>query len=1033
SKARRRGEQPIWKGSLGKNNDNHQAHKSDNGGIQQRWNPIWHKEQLKTMHKMMPPFEQEQIDEKQWWGRLEKLKIGHEEQEIVIKRNFGNGGAIVLENFARQLELHFHTYNQGKNSIMVVSKVPLSTYRPDLDERKKDHLQRQILIPASTEFRMETILTNMNRDSPLPKVLDENKGSSLVKSPNKRPSIQMGLKNMDKEKFNEHQAQLQVDNQFTIQPTSALGQPFQAFREQLPAYKFKSEFLEIVLKNQVVVVCGESGCGKSTQLPMFLLEDAIKNGRGEKCNIICTQPRRISAISLATRVAIERGDALGQSVGYQIHLEARCSTQTRLLFCTTPIFLHRLLKEPLLLDVSHVLVDEIHERGMNEDFLIIILRELIPRRPNLRVILMSATFNVELFSHYFGGAAMMNIPGFMFPVKELFLEDVLELTKFVIKGDATSCPGDGQRDEKGMDPIFKDVDVDTMFANYSKSTQLSLQAWMGEQVDLHLVEVIIEHICTNNTSSAGAILVFLPGWDEISKLIDQLKANVMLRDGTRFLLLPLHASMPTINQSEIFQLPPPGVQKIILSTNIAETSVTIEDVAYVIDCGKAKDSSYDVLNTLACLQPSWISKASVNQRKGRAGRVTAGTCYHLFPKLIYNNMPEYQTPEILRKPLPELCLQLKSLICPRSITHFLKKAMEPPNLCDLQNAIDLLIAIGAMDGEEVLTPLGHHLAKLPVDPRIGKIILLGPIFRCMRPSLIIASAMVYHDPFVHPIEYKDRANEAHKWFANNHQSDHIATLKAYQGWQDAKQNGAELSYCWDNFLSLPTLKMIEGIQHQFLNILVDMNFIDKIHAQHVKYDTNSHDLAMVKAILCAGLFPNVVRCKTHGGRTTFYTKNDGRVEPKASSVISPTDFFPHPWLVYTTKVQGTCYVQDLTIVSDYALLMFGGSLHCMKDKHLVTMMGGFLKFVISRRAMTIVQELRKQLESLFSRKLVEPHFDLYSRGKLVSMAVLELIHSNNDSIKSDGLNGFINTFESLIPIPMILGYNIALWHKCRFY
>jgi ATP-dependent RNA helicase DHX36 len=207
------------------------------------------------------------------------------------------------------------------------------------------------------------------------------------------------------------------------------------------------------------VVSGETGCGKTTQLPQFVLEEEIEAGRGADCNIICTQPRRISAMSVAARVAAERGDALGQSVGYQIRLEAKRSAQTRLLFCTTGVLLRRLVQEPDLNGVSHVMVDEIHERGMNEDFLLIILRDLLPRRPDLRLVLMSATINAELFSKYFGNAPMMHIPGFTFSVKELFLEDLLELTHYSVGADQGGFSGGGfggkrrKTQERKRDPV----------------------------------------------------------------------------------------------------------------------------------------------------------------------------------------------------------------------------------------------------------------------------------------------------------------------------------------------------------------------------------------------------------------------------------------------------------------------------------------------------------------------------------------------------------------------------------------------------
>jgi len=256
---------------------------------------------------------------------------------------------------------------------------------------------------------------------------------------------------------------------------------------------------------------------------------------------------------------------------------------------------------------------------------------------------------------------------------------------------------------------------------------------------LDLVEAAIEYVCCAEEFGEGAVLVFLTGWDDIKNLAEQLQSNRMLRDSSRFRVLPLHGSMPTVNQKEIFQRPPPGVRKIILATNIAETSITIDDIVFVIDGGKAKEKTYDAVNNLACLLPAWVSQAAARQRRGRAGRVQNGVCLHLFTRQQHEQLEQYQTPELLRTPLEELCLQIKSLKLGR-IQDFLGKALEPPAERAVQNAMELLVTIGAMSpATEELTPLGRHLASLPVDPKIGKMLLMGAVFSCLDPVLTIAA------------------------------------------------------------------------------------------------------------------------------------------------------------------------------------------------------------------------------------------------------------------------------------------------------
>ncbi|XP_057506391.1 DExH-box ATP-dependent RNA helicase DExH1 isoform X2 [Actinidia eriantha] len=773
----------------------------------------------------------------------------------------------------------------------------------------------------------------------------------------------------------------------------------QLFREKLPAFKMKSEFLKAVAANLVLVVSGETGCGKTTQLPQFILEEEISSLRGANCNIICTQPRRISAISVAARISSERGESLGESVGYQIRLESKCSAQTRLLFCTTGVLIRRLVQDPYLTGVSHLLVDEIHERGMNEDFLLIILRDLLPRRPDLRLVLMSATINADLFSNYFGNAPTIHIPGMTFPVAELFLEDVLEKSRYSIKSEFDNFQGSSRRrrrqQESKKDPLtelFEDVDIDSEYKSYSTNTRQSLEAWSGSQLDLGLVESTVEYICRHEGD--GAVLVFLTGWDDISKLLDQVKANNFLRDPSKFLVLPVHGSMPTINQRAIFDRPPANIRKIVLATNIAESSITIDDVVYVIDCGKAKETSYDALNKLACLLPSWISKASAHQRRGRAGRVQPGVCYRLYPKLIHDAMLQYQLPEILRTPLQELCLHIKSLQL-GAIGSFLSKALQPPDPLSVQNAIELLKTIGALDDREELSPLGRHLCTLPLDPNIGKMLLMGSIFQCLDPALTIASALAHRDPFVLPVNRKEDADEAKRSFAGDSCSDHIALLKAFEGWKDAKRYGKERAFCWENFLSPVTLQMMEDMRNQFLGLLSDSGFVDKSRGANA-YNQYSNDLEMVSAILCAGLYPNVVQCKRRGKRSAFYTKEVGKVDIHPASVNAGVHLFPLPYMVYSEKVKTTSiYIRDSTNISDYALLMFGGNLIPSKTGEGIEMLGGYLHFSASKSVLELIRKLRGELDKLLKRKIEEPGLDISAEGKGVVAAVVELLHSQD--------------------------------------
>ncbi|KAK1563118.1 hypothetical protein Q3G72_022613 [Acer saccharum] len=958
------------------------------GRVEQRWwDPVWRAERLRQKAAEM-----EILDENEWWGKLEQMKKGGE-QEMIIRRNFSRSDQQTLSDMAYELGLYFHAYDKGK--ALVVSKVPLPMYRADLDER---HGSMQKEIRMSTET--ERIVGNLLNSSQGPVTVNDS-GVSSVKGAKQSPlSVEVAnpvdTSDMDsaKEKLSvelkERQAKMKANNSVKA---------MQSFREKLPAFKMKVEFLKAVAENQVLVVSGETGCGKTTQLPQFILEEEISCLRGADCNIICTQPRRISAISVAARISSERGENLGETVGYHIRLESKRSAQTRLLFCTTGVLLRQLVQDPNLNHVSHLLVDEIHERGMNEDFLLIILRDLLPRRPDLRLILMSATINADLFSKYFGDAPTIHILEVTFPVADLFLEDVLEKTRYKIKSEFDNFQGNSRRKRREQDSknddltaLFEDVEIDSLYKTYSASTRASLEAWSGSQLDLGLVETTIEYICRNE--SDGAILVFLTGWDDISKLHDKIKGNNILGDPSKFLVLPLHGSMPTVNQREIFDRPPQNKRKIVLATNIAESSITIDDVVYVIDCGKAKENSYDALNKLACLLPSWISKASAHQRRGRAGRVQPGVCYKLYPRIIHDAMLQYQLPEILRTPLQELCLHIKGLQL-GTVGSFLAKALQPPDPLAVQNAIELLKTIGALDDMEDLTPLGRHLCSLPVDPNIGKMLLIGAIFQCLNPALTIAAALAHRDPFVLPLNRKEEADAAKRSFAGDSCSDHIALLKAFEGYKDAKRHGRERDFCWENFLSPVTLRTMEDMRNQFLDLLSDIGFVDKSKGASA-YNQYSHDLEMVSATLCAGLYPNVVQCKRRGKRTALYTKDVGKVDIHPASVNAGIHIFPLPYLVYSEKVKtASIYVRDSTNISEYALLLFGGNLIPSKTGEGIEMLGGYLHFSAAKSVLQLIQKLRGELDKLLNKKIEEPGFDLSVEGKGVVSAAVELLHSKN--------------------------------------
>ncbi|KAH7955807.1 hypothetical protein HPB52_003900 [Rhipicephalus sanguineus] len=374
------------------------------------------------------------------------------------------------------------------------------------------------------------------------------------------------------------------------------------FRKQLPAYTMREEIIEVIERNRVVVISGETGSGKTTQVPQFILDSYIEKGLGSLCKIICTQPRRISAISVSSL----------------LHSSCRAPRDRgSILFCTTGILLQQLQSDPYILAASHVILDEVHERDLQTDFLSIILKDLLAVRPDLRVILMSATINADLFSEYFGNCPRLEIPGIAFPVDVIYLEDILEHTGYRGNSlfDGTSAVR--RKDRRKFEDSIEDVMpfIRSLEGKYSNKTLGTLSEWNEMRIDMDLVHALISEICAKKPE--GAILVFLPGWEQINDLNKLLTADRNLKSS---LIIPLHSMMPTVNQRQVFERPPAGVRKIVLATNIAETSITINDVVYVIDCGKIKMTNFDVDKNLATLNAEWVSRANAQQRKGRAGR-----------------------------------------------------------------------------------------------------------------------------------------------------------------------------------------------------------------------------------------------------------------------------------------------------------------------------------------------------------------------------------------------------------------------------
>ncbi|KAL3133848.1 hypothetical protein ABBQ32_008317 [Trebouxia sp. C0010 RCD-2024] len=841
-------------------------------------------------------------------------------------------------------------------------------------------------------------------------------------------------------------------------------QQLAATRAALPIAGYRQRILEAVNSDQVVLISGETGCGKTTQVPQYILDESWQQGRAFR--VLCTQPRRISAVSVADRVATERGETPGDTVGYTIRLESKGGPHSSLMFCTNGVLLRMLTSGDGLEGVTHIVVDEIHERDKFADFLLIMLRDLLPSKPHLHLLLMSATLNVELFTNYFDGCPLLQVPGYTYPVQDFYLEDILKFIGYkapdnynqdkagagsegnsaerplarlqrvateqaimdaFLKGDEDSwgrllevtgaqegsgnpacinvahpatgatalmaAAGKGRLHElamllaAGAQPEvqsrggtarqwalrFGHAEAAEMLQQHEQAAQQADAATGGavalshyqansdaDEVDIFLIVTLLQYICGEGAYQReeegglmlGAVLVFLPGWDEIIRLKEQLEQLSCFRS-QRYHLLPLHSMVPTQDQRKVFLRPPLGVRKIILATNIAETAVTIDDIVCVINSGRLKEKSYDPYTGVSTLQAAWVSRASEKQRRGRAGRCQAGVAFHCYSRTRSQSLAELQLPELKRSPLDELCLQVKLLegaASGPSVAAFLSRAVEPPVEAAVRNALRLLEDIGAIqEGTEALTKLGRHLAALPLAPRVGKMLLFGVMFGCLDPILTVACCMAYRDPWVLPVEAGARqaAIRSKQGLAQGAggASDHLALVKAFNGWSAARRGGQERGYCASNFLSSSTMMMVDGMRSQLLGELQLRGLVDTL-ANASMSATNG---GLVRSVLACGLYPLVGRLlptKGHQGgprpKATIVTAKDEKVRihpssinnqltvpdpPQGSSGECPIILFEE-----ITRGEAQLYVRQCTLASAHALLLVAAHLGISQDE-----------------------------------------------------------------------------------------------------
>ncbi|KAL3671960.1 hypothetical protein V7S43_002628 [Phytophthora oleae] len=825
-------------------------------------------------------------------------------------------------------------------------------------------------------------------------------------------------------------------------------------RESLPIASFKTQVVEKLSSHDVILISGETGCGKSTQVPQFLLEDLLLSERGgARGQIVCTQPRRLAAISLAERVSEELGESnmgTGDSLtGFQIRLETRMTRRTRLLFCTTGILLRK-LQDPRTLseEVSHVIVDEVHERDLQSDVLLAMLRQFLAegnaarRRkfggtlPALKVILMSATLNAASFQQYFGGAAvcpMIEVPGRTFPVEQFYLEDVLEKTQFVVDEESPAYVG---VDNSGSDRNSTQVTISgrggtsytqqvswtsssgsssktasetqrMLAENYSESTLVALERLDPSVVNYELIQALLEHITTETEllslsrkgRKSASVLVFLPGLQEITSLLDLLEGSRLLRHdphGREFEFLPLHSSLSAQEQQRIFRQRS-GVIRVIAATNIAETSLTIDDVKVVIDTGRVKQMSHDAQRRTNVLDEIWVARANAKQRAGRAGRTSGGSCFRLFPQSVFRSvMLEQPVPEIRRAPLTSLCLQIKTFGVDGDqkdgCGEFLRACLDPPDDVSIQDALEELFEIGALSREdEALTKLGAHLARLPVDVKVGKLLLLGALFGVFDAASTCAAVLETKSPFVAPFGRQNEMKQARQQFAVG-ASDLLTDVNAFEAWRYVVQNKSsgvnEKSFCHQNFLSHRGLRELSKLKRQFRGLVAQLGFLP--HSESASDERMTlQQLATISAVLYAGLAPNLVHAEppvAYGPKRAVLRERDhgvvvvhpGSINYKVAS-FRASNFLTYAVKLHTSQV----YLPASSLVLPLAVCLFSHALEPLpqlrrKDKAGNETIGlrvnNWVVFQSSFRSAALLQEMRHEVIQTIDASLQTPPY-----------------------------------------------------------
>jgi ATP-dependent RNA helicase DHX8/PRP22 len=603
-------------------------------------------------------------------------------------------------------------------------------------------------------------------------------------------------------------------------------------RESLPVFKFRKQLLDAVAQNQLLIVVGDTGSGKTTQLTQYLAEGGYANNG----MIGCTQPRRVAAMSVAKRVSEEVGSELGREVGYTIRFEDRTSPETRIKYMTDGMLQREILLDPDLKRYSVIMLDEAHERTIATDVLFGLLKKTTKRRPDLKIIVTSATLDADKFSEYFFSCPIFSIPGRTFPVEIM----------------------------------------------YSREPE-------DDYLDAALTTVMQIHL----TEPAGDILVFLTGQEEIDTscevLYERMKA---LGPGVpELIILPVYSALPSEMQSKIFDPAPPGSRKVVIATNIAETSITIDHIYYVIDPGFVKQNAYDPKLGMDSLIVTPISQAQAKQRAGRAGRTGPGKCFRLYTEAAYQSeMLPTTIPEIQRQNLSNTILMLKAMGI-NDLLHF--DFMDPPPTNTMLTALEELYALSALDDEGLLTRLGRKMADFPMEPALAKVLIASADSGCSDEMLSIVAMLSVQSVFYRPKEKQQQADQKKAKFHDPH-GDHLTLLNVFNGWKTSRFSDP---WCFENFIQKRQMTRAKDVRQQLLQIFT------RYKHQVVSCGRNT---LKVRQALCSGFFRNSARKDPQEGYKTLIEGTPVYMHPSSALFGKPAEHVIYHTLVLTSKEYMHC-------------------------------------------------------------------------------------------------------------------------------